>query len=417
ACGVAARAGYVTYIVPGRAGSSDQHFPTFEEFYGANPSHARARNERGRCRAYNRGCRQRHAGRPRRASIDRPKERPHAGCRVGEHARALAADRRTARNRFRGGTHYRQGSRTDPGTLMQFDRLDPAELVSLLLAAIAGGSLYAIVVTSPPLPQGKHITVLAAASMQNALDDINAAFTKGTDVKVIAGYAASSALIKQIAQGAAADVFASANLEWMDFGSRRKLIKGDTRVNLLGNQLVLIAPNDSKLASVVIGPNLDLAKLAGGGSIAVGDVRQVPVGKYAKVALEKLGAWQAAAPKLATAINTRVALTMVARGEAPLGIVYTTDANGARYCGDRRPRCVENLDVLRSGPSAAAEVSPSVKIIGTFPADSHPAIVYPVAATVTAKPEAVDYLAYLRSMTAKAIFEQYGFTFLLEPAS
>jgi molybdate transport system substrate-binding protein len=299
---------------------------------------------------------------------------------------------------------------------MQFDRLDPAELISFLLAAIAGGSLFAIVVTSPPLPQGKHIAVLAAASMQNALEDINAAFTKSTDVKVIAGYAASSALIKQIAQGAAADVFASANLEWMDFGSKRKLIKDDTRVNLLGNQLALIAPKDSKLDSVAIGPNLDLAKLAGDGSIAVGDVREVPVGKYAKAALEKFGAWQAAAPKLAMAAHTRVALAMVARGEAPLGIVYTTDANGA--CDDRRPRCNLRIsNVLRPGPSAAAEASPSVKIIGTFPADSHPAIIYPVAATLTAKPEAVGYLAYLRSMTAKAIFEQYGFTFLIQPTS
>jgi len=119
--------------------------------------------------------------------------------------------------------------------------------------------------------------------------------------------------------------------------------------------------------------------------------------------------------KLAMAINTRAALTMVVRGEAPLGIVYTTDAKGARYCDDRRPHCVEN--VVRSGPSAAAEISPSVKIIDTFPADSHPAIVYPVATTLTAKPEAVGYLAYLCSMTAKAIFEQYGFTFLIQPAS
>jgi molybdate transport system substrate-binding protein len=98
---------------------------------------------------------------------------------------------------------------------MQFDRLDPAELISLMLAALTGGALYAIVVTSPPSTQDKHITVLAAASMRNALDDINTAFTKNTDVKVIAGYAASSALIKQTAQGAAADVFASANLEWI----------------------------------------------------------------------------------------------------------------------------------------------------------------------------------------------------------
>jgi molybdate transport system substrate-binding protein len=203
----------------------------------------------------------------------------------------------------------------------------------------------------------------------------------------------------------------------MDFGSKRKLVKDDTRFNLLGNQLVLIAPKDSKLDSVAIGPNLDLAKLAGDGSIATGDVRRVPVGKYAKVALEKLGAWQAAAPKLAMASNVRAALTMVVRGVAPLGIVYTTDAQGARYCGDRRPRCAENLDVCCLGPSAVAEVSPSVKIIATFPAGSHPAIVYPVAATLTAKPEAVSYLAYLRSMTAKAIFEQYGFTFLSQPTS
>src|SRR5262245_57423479 len=132
----------------------------------------------------------------------------------------------------------------------QFDRLTSAELITLMLAALAGGALYAIVVTSPPLPQGKYITVLAAASTQNALDNINAAFTKSTDIKVIAGCAASSALMKQIAQGAAADVFASANLGWMDFGSKRKLIKDDTRVNLLGNRLVLIAPKDSKLDNV-----------------------------------------------------------------------------------------------------------------------------------------------------------------------
>src|SRR5262249_26784627 len=118
----------------------------------------------------------------------------------------------------------------------------------------------------------------AAASMQNALDDINTAFTKNTDVKVIVGYAASSALIKQIAQGAAADVFASANLGWMDFGSKRKLIKDDTRGHLLCNQLVPIRPKVPKLDGVAIGPNLDLAKLAGNGSIAVGDVREVPVG-------------------------------------------------------------------------------------------------------------------------------------------
>jgi len=246
--------------------------------------------------------------------------------------------------------------------------------------------LTVLTATSTQSKQDRELTVFAASSMQNALDDINAAFTESTGVKVIASYAASSALIKQIAQGAAADVFASADTDWMDWGLNKRLIKG-ARVNLLGNQLVLIAPSNSKLESVAIGPNLDLVKLVGNGSIAIADVREVPAGKYARAALEKFGAWQAVAPKIATAPNVRVALKLVTREEAPLGIVYTTDVR----------------------------VSPGVKIIGTFPANSHPEIIYPVAATVTAKPQAVGYLAYLRSMTAKAIFERYGFEYLIRP--
>jgi molybdate transport system substrate-binding protein len=198
--------------------------------------------------------------------------------------------------------------------------------------------------------------------MKNALDDINAAFTKSTGIKVTASYAASSALMKQIEQGAPADVFASADLDWMDYGSQKKVINDKTRINLLGNRLVLIAPKDSKLGNVTIGSGFNLAQLAGGGRIATGDVRAVPVGIYAKAALEKLGSWQAAAPKFAMTENVRAALTLVARGEAPLGIVYATDAI----------------------------IEPRVKIIGVFPADSHPEIIYPVAATVTAKPEALD---------------------------
>jgi len=246
--------------------------------------------------------------------------------------------------------------------------------------------LTVLTAASAPSKQDNELTVLAASSMQNALDDINAAFTESTGVKVMARYAASGALIKQIAQGAAADVFASADTDWMDWGLNKKLIK-DARVDLLGNQLVLIAPNNSKLDSVAIGPNFDLAKLAGDGVIVIADVKEAPVGKYAKAALETLGAWQAAAPKIVTASNVRVALKLVELGRAPLGIVYTTDA----------------------------KVSPGVKIIGTFPANTHPPIIYPAAATVTAKPKAVGYLAYLRSITAKAIFEQYGFEYLIRP--
>jgi molybdate transport system substrate-binding protein len=233
------------------------------------------------------------------------------------------------------------------------------------------------------------LTVFAAASMKNALDDANAAYTKKSGIKVVTSYAASSALMKQIEQGAPADVFVSADLDWMDYGSQKKVIKDDTRVNLLGNKIVLIAPKDSKIADVAIGPGFDLARLAGDGRIVTGDVQAVPVGKYAKAALEKLGAWQAAAPKFAMAESVRAALALVARGEAVLGIVYETDAR----------------------------IETGVKIVGTFPADSHPAIIYPVAATATAKPEANDYLAFLRSQAAKSLFEKYGFTFLVRPTS
>jgi molybdate transport system substrate-binding protein len=260
-----------------------------------------------------------------------------------------------------------------------------AALLLSLLAFTAGS----LALSQPASAQEKTLTVFAAASMKNALDDIDAAYTRKTGVKLTVSYAASSALMKQIEQGAPADVFASADLDWMDYGSQKKVINDATRVNLLGNKIVLIAPKDSKLADVTIGPGFDLAKLAGDGRVTTGDVKAVPVGKYAKAALEKLGAWAAAEPKMAMAENVRAALALVARGEAALGIVYETDA----------------------------KVEPGVKIIGYFPADSHPPIVYPVAATKDAKPETNDYLAFLRSQTAKAIFEKYGFTFLIKPTS
>ena len=253
-----------------------------------------------------------------------------------------------------------------------------------LALSILLGSNY-----SPAVAQDRSLTVFAAASMKNALDDINAAYSAKSGVKIVASYAASSALAKQIEQGAPADILVSADTDWMDYATAKKTINESTRVNLLGNTLVLIAPKDSRLDKVAIGPGFDLAKLAGDGRIATGDVKAVPVGKYAKAALEKLGAWQAAEPKFAMAESVRAALALVARGEAPLGIVYSTDA----------------------------KVEPGVKIIGSFPAGSHPAIIYPVAATATAKPEAAGYLAFLRSSAAKAIFEKYGFSFLVSPTT
>src|SRR5580698_6318228 len=236
----------------------------------------------------------------------------------------------------------------------------------ILAFAILCGSAF-----SPALAQDKSLTVFAAASMKNALDDVDAAYTAKTGVKIVASYAASSALAKQIEQGAPADVFLSADTDWMDYATTKKAINEPTRVNLLGNSIVLIAPKESGISNVTIGQGFDLSKLAGAGKIATGDVNAVPVGKYAK------------------AESVRAALTLVARQEAVLGIVYSTDA----------------------------KVDPAVKIVGTFPADSHPPIIYPVAATTTAKTEAASYLAFLRCRPAKAIFEKYGFSFLVSPTT
>ena len=149
--------------------------------------------------------------------------------------------------------------------------------------------LVALFGAPQPLIAQEQITVFAAASLKNALDDTNTAFTKATGVKVVASYEASSALARQIEQGAPADVFISADLRWMDYVAEHKLIKPDTRMNLLGNKLVLIAPADSKLDNVTIEQGFDIAKLAGDGRIAVADVKAVPAGLYAKAALEKLG--------------------------------------------------------------------------------------------------------------------------------
>ena len=256
-------------------------------------------------------------------------------------------------------------------------------------SVVFAAALAVITAGAPGGAQERTITVFAAASLKNAIDDVNAAFTQRTGIKVVASYAASPALARQIEQGAPADVFASADLDWMDYASQKKTINDGSRIHLLGNRLVLIAPKESKVGMVTIAPGFDLAKLVGDGRIATADVRAVPVGKYAKAALEKLGAWTAAEPKVAMTENVRAALALVGRGEAVLGIVYETDA----------------------------KVEPNVKMVGAFPAESHPAIVYPVALTVNAKPGAAQYLAFLRTQAAKTVFEKYGFTFLIRPTS
>ena len=233
------------------------------------------------------------------------------------------------------------------------------------------------------------MVVFAAASLKNALDEIAAAWAKDTGKTAPRiSYAASSALAKQIEQGAPADLFISADTDWMDYVEKKDLIKKDTRVNLLGNKIVLIAPRDSK-TTVAVRQGFDLAKALAGGKLAMANVDAVPAGKYGKAALEKLGAWDGVKSNIAQAENVRAALLLVARGEAPLGIVYATDA--------------------------AAE--PNVRIIGEFPAASHPPIIYPAALTKAPKsPDAKAFLEMLKSSKARPAFEKQGFTVLVKSA-
>jgi molybdate transport system substrate-binding protein len=278
---------------------------------------------------------------------------------------------------------------------MSAQEFKSAQKFSRLLAVFLAAQGLCAITFAQPAAAVEKLSVFAAASMRNALDDVNAAFRKTSGIKIVASYAASSALAKQIEQGAPADVYVSANVKWMNYLIGKKLIAATTKVNLLGNALVLIAPTSSKLDHVAIGKGpgglgFDIAKLTGDGRIAVANVKAVPAGLYAKAALEKLGAWQAAEPKLAQGENVRATLAYVARSETPLGIVYATDA----------------------------KVEPKVKTVGIFPESSHPPVTYPVAATAETKnPHVIRYLRFLRSSAAKAIFEKYGFSFLIKPAS
>jgi molybdate transport system substrate-binding protein len=239
-------------------------------------------------------------------------------------------------------------------------------------------------IAAPPPVAAQQVTVFAAASLKDALEDAARSFTAAHGAPVRFSFAASSALAKQIEQGAPADLFASADLDWMNYLAERKLIRPDTRVNLLGNRLVVVAAKDSPLNEL----KLDAASLKaalGDGRLTTGEVSSVPVGKYAKTALEKLGLWGEVQPRLAMTESVRAALALVARGEAPLGIVYATDA--------------------------AAE--PKVKIVATFPPDSHPPIIYPFAVVAESKlAGAAQFLDYLKGPVARRAFEAQGFSLL-----
>jgi len=253
-----------------------------------------------------------------------------------------------------------------------------------VLAGVAALAAVPISAAVSALAQTNDVVVFAAASLKEALDAVSASWQRETGKHATISYAASSTLAKQIAEGAPADLFISADLDWMDYLDQRKLIAPASRHNLLGNRLVLIAPSDSKI-STTIGPGFPLAALLGGGHLAMADPAGVPAGRYGKAALEKLGVWPQVAGSVAAAENVRAALLLVARGETPLGIVYQTDA--------------------------AAE--PRVRVVGAFPPDSYPPIVYPVAVTLSStNPAAASLAAYLRGPAARAEFEKYGFTVL-----
>lgn len=246
---------------------------------------------------------------------------------------------------------------------------------ALLLIAVSLAS------TTARAQDDAGLTVFAAASLKEALDDAAAAYRKQTGVPVRVSYAASSALARQIEQGAPADVFFSADLEWMDYLQQRNRLDVATRRSLLGNRLVLIAPRASKAQVDLRRPATLLAAL-GDGRLAVGQTRTVPAGKYAKASLESLSLWNGVRPRLAESESVRAALMLVARGETPLGIVYASDA----------------------------KAEPGVRVVATFPEDSHPPIVYPVAALRGARAaQAARFVQWLGSPAADALFTKRGF--------
>jgi len=247
-------------------------------------------------------------------------------------------------------------------------RLHPAAILALGVLAFAKAAA------------ADTVTVFAAASLKEALDENAKAYQARAGDRIVVSYGASPALAKQIEAGAPADLFISADLDWMDYLEQRRLIKPGTRQNLLRNRLVLIAPADSRV-SVNIEPGFPLATLLGKGRLAMADPNAVPAGKYGKASLEALGVWKDVQAKVASAENVRAALVLVSRGEAPLGIVYRTDA-----AADSR-----------------------VRVVGLFPENTHPPIIYPIAVTASGKPAAGAFLKWLSEPQARMIFEKHGF--------
>jgi molybdate transport system substrate-binding protein len=259
-----------------------------------------------------------------------------------------------------------------------------ADITNVPIRFLRIAALLASIVAMSGPACAAELTVFAAVSLKDALDEQVRGFEPAAKHGIVVSYGASPALVKQIENGAPADLLISADLDWMDYAAARKLIVADSRVNLLGNRLVLIAPASSS-ASVRIAPNFPLAALLENDRLAIADPDSVPAGKYAKAALESLGVWAGVAPKLARAENVRAALAFVSRGEVPFGIVYRTDA----------------------------WVDKKVRVVGEFPPSSHPPIVYPAALTVAGRSAIrAQFLSYLRSGAARPVWERHGFAAL-----
>ncbi len=248
---------------------------------------------------------------------------------------------------------------------------------------VAGISLWSLVIGLPSWSVDADkpaVVVFAAASLTNVLQELGDGFTQQTSIPVKFSFAASSALARQIENGAPADVFFSADLDWMDYLQTRNLIQRDSRHDVLGNRLVLIAPADSVIR-LKIAANFPLAAALAKGRLATGDPDAVPVGRYAQGALTKLGVWKDVSDRLIRADSVRSAMAFVDRGEAPLGIVYETDAF----------------------------IDKKVRVVDVFPDDSHMPIIYPIALTVVAKTDAARFIAYVRGPAGDLAFKAYGF--------
>lgn len=227
------------------------------------------------------------------------------------------------------------------------------------------------------------VTVFAAASLTDVMQELGATYTEETGTKIEFSFAATSTLARQVESGAHADVFFSADQEWMDYLEQRALIQNATRRNVLGNRLALVAPADSTV-QLQVAPNFPLLAALKGGRLATGDPDAVPVGRYARAALITLGVWDDVKEHLVRADSVRTALAFVARGEVPLGIVYETDAR----------------------------IDKKVRIVDVFPESSHPPISYPVALTKAANAKAASFVEFVRGPAGTAAFQKYGFSIL-----